>query len=53
MVEHLNINPQDEDGTKIFNLWKRRLDRDNEWEGQMMCEMNRGMESGKEGGSSS
>ena len=26
VVEHLNLNPQDEDATKIFNLWKRNLD---------------------------
>ena len=26
VVEHLNLNPQDEDATKIFNLWKRKLD---------------------------
>ena len=26
VVDHLNLNPQDEDATKIFNLWKRKLD---------------------------
>ena len=26
VVEDLNLNPQDEDATKIFNLWKRKLD---------------------------
>ena len=26
VVQHLNLNPQDEDATKIFNLWKRKLD---------------------------
>ena len=26
VVEILNLNDQDEDATKIFNLWKRKLD---------------------------
>ena len=26
VVEHLSLNPQDEDATKIFDLWKRKLD---------------------------
>ena len=26
VVDHLNLNPQDEDATKIFNLWKRKLE---------------------------
>ena len=24
--DHLNLNPQDEDATKIFTLWKRKLE---------------------------
>ena len=26
VVEVLNLNPQDEDATKLFKLWKRKLD---------------------------
>ena len=26
VVEILNLNPQDEDATKVFKLWKRKLD---------------------------
>ena len=26
VVEHSNLNPQDGDDRKIFNLWKRKLD---------------------------
>ena len=26
VVDHLSLNPQDEDGTKIFTLWKRELE---------------------------
>ena len=26
IVDHLNLNPQDEDAPKIFTLWKRKLE---------------------------
>ena len=26
VVDHLKLNPQDEDATKTFNLWKRKLE---------------------------
>ena len=26
MVEHLDLNPQEADATKRFNLWKRKLE---------------------------